>query len=630
MWSSRPRIAREGGTGKRTLLLKNYLLLGSAERSVLKEILLDTISIHGISIPGLVRSSIVSFGPKYNQGLKDGFYMVFNDNLATSDATSDAIQYILTRLRRYPRIRVDEIPYTEEHEHTVCYFPDPWIHPTPWDIYVQDNFQDVELINKILRRRPEVSIGCFLANGQLGQTQCLPMSQSNSTSCQKHFEDIYRAMEVAQHLPGSQQKLVHSFCLHYIQPCVHELKSLVMVAIYLNFPSIMGRDPDMEEVREASRLLTGYDENNQVNWAVCIDLLNHFINLNIMLAGFCYRADLHSNASKHLAKAKLLLSSMPEDTLKCDLRTSLQKFGDKLSTGHVETRMIAGAISRVISDTQMTISPGWGESLMVDSVSFPVFMDGLRLDSLMGIRPSTHLVTCEYNDDDVIVKVNICIDPTLDVQEEQNEEEQENGVSGQRDLQTIMEEDEISEEDNIFLSNPTAVLNLSDSEDEEREVVRYQEITDGKKHKWICFSCEHVHNLENCLLEFWIKKMFDNFVNTHFPNQSSKARVKENANELLTKYGATFKSFITNQGTKEYIKAKIDPDSNISSNLLDAFCEGFTRSGAEDNVFIFSIDTNDRNILDKIIKIEHKKSAIIDVDSDDSDSDEDDILASGG
>ena len=133
-------------------------------------------------------------------------------------------------------------------------------------------------------------------------------------------------------------------------------------------------------------------------------------------------------------------------------------------------------------------------------------------------------------------------------------------------------------------------------------------------------------------MEFWIQKMFNIFVNTHFPSQSSKARVKENANELLTKYGATFKSFMTNQGTKEYIKAKIDqePDSNISSNLLDAFCEGLTRSGAEDNVFIFSIDTNDRNILDKIIKIEHKKSVIIDVDSDDSDSDEEDILASGG
>ena len=106
MWSSRPSISREGGPGKRTILLKNYPLLGSAERNFVKELLE-----YGLSFPGLVRSSIVSFGPKYNRGLKDGFYMVFNDNRATSDATSDAIQYILTRLRRYPRIRVEEMAF---------------------------------------------------------------------------------------------------------------------------------------------------------------------------------------------------------------------------------------------------------------------------------------------------------------------------------------------------------------------------------------------------------------------------------------------------------------------------------------------------------------------------------------
>ena len=611
--------------------MKNYSILGHTERECLKDILCDTVTFGDISIPGVVRSSIVSFGPKYTQGLKDGFYMVFNNNHATSSATSDAIQYILARLRLYPRIKVDEIPYTDEHEHTVCYFPDPWIHPTPWDLYVQDNFKDVELVNKILRRRPEVSIGCFLSNGQLGLTQCLPMSQSNSTSCQKHFEDVYRAMQVAQHLPAPQQKLVYSFCLSYIQPCVHELKSLVMVAIYLKFPSIIGRDPDMEEVREASRLLSGYDENNQV-MMFCNELAYHFINLSILVAGLCYQVDLRSNALVHLVKAKWLLSSMPEDTLKCDLRTSLQKFEDKLSTVspvHEETRMIAGGISRVLSDTQMIIAPGWRESLIVDTVSTPVCKDGLRLDTLVGIRPHLHLVTLEYNDDDDIVRINVVNDPEEEGVED--EEEQDSVVSGLRNLETILEEDEISEEDHIFLSNPSALLeDLSDSEDEEREVARYEEITDGRDNKFICFSSEHVHNVENCLLDFWIMKMFNIFVNTHFPNESSKARVKENTNELFTKYGATLKSFITNQETKEYLKANIEqePNINISSNLLDAFCEGFTRSSVEDNVYIFSNDTKDRNILDNIIKIEHKKSEIIDIS--DSSDDEDDILASGG
>ena len=328
--------ARDGGPVKRTLHVKNYSDLGLAERDVLRDILSDTVTMtfpnYGeISVPGIVRSSISSYGPRYSLGLKHGFYIVLNNNPATSDVTScDAMTYVRTRLIRYPKIKVEEIPYLEEHEHTVCYFADPWTHPTPWDLYVQDNFQDVEVVNKILRRRPEVWIGCFLANGQLGNTQCLSMIQSNSTSCQKHFEDIYRAMQVAQHLPYSQQKLVYSFCLNYMRPCVHEMKNLVIVAIYINFPRIIGREPYVDEVKEASRLLSEYD-NNQANWIDCHEMVMSFCNLHIRLTEFCYQLDLLSDASNHIRKAISLLAPMPEDTLKADLRTSLNRFMDILS-----------------------------------------------------------------------------------------------------------------------------------------------------------------------------------------------------------------------------------------------------------------------------------------------------------
>ena len=90
--------------------------------------------------------------------------------------------------------------------------------------------------------------------------------------------------------------------------------------------------------------------------------------------------------------------------------------------------------------------------------------------------------------------------------------------------------------------------------------------------------------------------MFNLFVDSHFPNESSKERVKLNANQ----------------------------------ETIDFFLGCIRQSESEENVFIFSNSSgeNNRNILEKIIKNEHKNSVIVDVDSEDEDEDE--VLASGG
>ena len=156
-----------------------------------------------------------------------------------------------------------EMVNKQDHSHTFSFFPDPWLHPTPWDVYIQDHYRVTELVNQILRKRPEVPIGCFLSNGQLGRTQCLNMRQSSSYTCQKHFEDIYRAIQIAKNLPDiNQRKQIRDFCLNYLRPCVHEMKNIVTVAIYLKLPQD-GRNPDMEEVKEASRLLAEYENEKK-------------------------------------------------------------------------------------------------------------------------------------------------------------------------------------------------------------------------------------------------------------------------------------------------------------------------------------------------------------------------------
>ena len=127
-------------------------------------------------------------------------------------------------------------------------------------------------------------------------------------------------------------------------------------------------------------------------------------------------------------------------------------------------------------------------------------------------------------------------------------------------------------------------------------------------------------------------KMFKLFVNSVFQSQNSKDRVLTHTNELLTKYGAgaTLKSLLTNQDTKDHLKANIEriPQINISSNLIDTFLECFSMRDSENNVFIFSIDANinNRRVLDKIIREEHKNSAIVDIESDsDEDNDDNDV-----
>ena len=547
------------------LVIKNYNSLSTTCLQALKHYLTS------------LNDVIYSYGFKYTS-VNEGFHIIFSHLLDPNHypVLKSKLQFCI------PEVQYDEGVDSDQNPQLLSYFPDPLLRPTLCYTHEPTN-TNISIIQTSLRELTQLQkpVKC-LAVFNLG-IPCNPVVWAGDY-CKRHFEAVYNAMKMAVQLPPPQQEQIYKFCKEYLATCLHPLKNLMMVTVLLKFPKIMLRDPNRYELSEISKSLVHFDNhyyNYYYNLKVLL-VLYPLVNINIYVAGLLYKHEWLETSKLHVEKAEKILENFPMSLEKTRLLKSTARFLDVIAprsddkksedtiqqTLRREEKIVLADIVAVLSEMEMTVQPlSWSSPVSINLSSTPVLDSSMaRLTSLHSVSSTTHCVTVVCSDDqedeDSVVRVHL-------IENEMFEEPLPESFH-RPTLDCIQEEDENESEDevtNVFLSKPSVVQDIEDSDAE--DVPTVQEISRDNFGEAQCsIKIDNIIDSIDSMIKITKKAIEDGMNRTSLNTNSSRTSNKSVLQSVENKSVNVQKSLMDKWMDRNSVIVDVDSDSSDDENQI--------------------------------------------------------------
>merc|ERR1712079_653844 len=234
-----------------------------------------------------------------------------------------------------------------------------------------------------------------------------------------------------------------------------------------------------------------------------------------------------------------------------------------------EEKIVLGDIVAVLSEREMTVQPlSWSSPVSINLASTPVLDPSMaRLTSLHSVSSTTHCVTVvcseDREDEDSVLRVHL-IDNKM-FEEPQPQTESFHGPT----MDSIPEEDENESEEevaSVFLSKPSVVQDIDDSDDE--DVPTVQEISRDNSGEAQCSII-----LDN-IIDEWKQKdeSITNAQNAAFEKIDSIIKnTKKDIEDSMNRPSLNTNS--TRTSNKSVLQSVENKSGNVQKSLMDKWMD---------------------------------------------------------